>query len=77
MISLAGVRSVWQRHGLETFKKRLAALEQKVAAEGVLLTEAQLAALERQRHDEEATGEVEPEHAGGIWAPRTRSTWAP
>ena len=38
---------MWQRHGLETFKKRLAALEQKVAAEGVILTEAQLAALDR------------------------------
>ena len=64
LISPAGVRGVWQRHGLETFKKRLAALEQKVAAEGVILTEAQLAALDRQRHDEEAAGEIETEHPG-------------
>ena len=64
MISPAGVRGVWQRHGLETFKKRLAALEKQVAAEGLLLTDAQLAALERQRHDEEAAGELETEHPG-------------
>ena len=63
-ISPAGVRGVWQRHDLETFKKRLAALEKKVAEEGVILTEGQLAALERQRHDDEAVGEIETEHPG-------------
>ena len=63
-ISPAGVSGVWQRHGLETFKKRLVALERKVAEEGVILTEGQLAALERQRHDDEATGEIETEHPG-------------
>jgi hypothetical protein len=63
-ISPAGVRGVWQRHELETFKKRLVALERKVAEEGVILTEGQLAALERQRHDDEATGEIETEHPG-------------
>ena len=63
-ISPAGVRGVWLRHGLETFKKRLVALEKKVAKEGVILTEGQLAALERQRHDDEAVGEIETEHPG-------------
>ena len=63
-VSPSGVRSVWLRRDLESFKKRLAALEKHVAATGEVLTEAQVVALERKQDDDAAHGEIETAHPG-------------
>lgn len=63
-VSGSGVRSVWLRHNLENFKKRLKALEEKVQKDGIILSDAQVAALERKKEDDTACGEIETAHPG-------------
>lgn len=63
-VSGSGVRSIWLRNNLENFKKRLKALEDKFANEGLILNDAQVAALEKKKHDDEACGEIETAHPG-------------
>uniref|UniRef100_UPI001D13FB72 IS481 family transposase n=1 Tax=Xenorhabdus sp. BG5 TaxID=2782014 RepID=UPI001D13FB72 len=63
-VSGSGVRSIWQRHDLENFRKRLKALEKKVTTEGIILSEAQIAAREKKALDDEACGEIDTAHPG-------------
>ena len=64
ILSGGGVRSIWLRNDLENFKKRLRALEAKVANDGIVLNDVQLAALEKAKNKREATGEIETMHPG-------------
>src|SRR5512136_780473 len=70
-VSPGGVRSVWLRHDLETFQKRLKALEAKMAQENLILTEEQLRALEKAKDEKESHGEIESLHPGYLGAQET------
>jgi len=71
IVSSGGVRSIWLRNDLETLKKRLKALEARSAQEGILLTEGQIAALEKMKSQKEAHGEIETHHPGYLGAQDT------
>ena len=64
LVSPGGVRSIWLRNDLNNFKKRLQALEAKMAQDGGIYTEAQLQALEKKKQINEVLGEIETEHPG-------------
>ena len=71
-VSPTGVRSVWLRHDLQTFAKRLKALETKLAQEpGQVLTESQVRAMEKAKQEKEAHGEIETAHPGYLGAQDT------
>lgn len=71
IVSPGGVRSIWLRNNLETFKKRLKALEEKVAGENLILTESQLQAIEKAKDEKISHGEIETEHPGYLGAQDT------
>lgn len=70
-ISPSGVRCVWLRNQLGSFKDRLKALESKMAKGNLILTESQVQALERKKHDDEVAGEIETAHPGYLGAQDT------
>jgi transposase InsO family protein len=71
-VSPGGVRSIWLRHALSNFKLRLKALEKQLADnQSMVLTEAQVAALEKSKQEKEAHGEIETEHPGYLGAQDT------
>ena len=63
-VSGRGVRSIWLRHNLENFTQRLVALEAKVAKDSIILSDAQVVALERKQEEDVAHGEIETAHPG-------------
>lgn len=71
IVSPGGVRSIWLRHDLATFQKRLKALEAKVNQEGIILTDEQITALERAKAEKQAQGEIETHHPGYLGAQDT------
>ena len=58
------MKSIWLRHNLACSKDRLKALSDKVAEDDRILTESQVAAMERKKHDDDACGEIETQHPG-------------
>ena len=70
LISPGGVRSIWLRHDMETFQKRLKALSAKVEQEGIILDENQVAALEKAKEEKQAHGEIETYYPGFSTCPR-------
>jgi transposase InsO family protein len=71
-ISPTGVRSVWVRNDLQTFTRRLKALEARLEQnQGMVLTEQQVRAMEKAKQDKEAHGEIDTAHPGYLGAQDT------
>jgi hypothetical protein len=71
VISEGGVRSVWLRNNLATFKQRLKAVSDIAKQQGITLSDVQVAALERAKDEKVAHGEIETYHPGYLGAQDT------
>ena len=71
IISQGGVRSIWLRHDIATFQKRLKILSTKAEQEGIILSDTQIAALEQAKEEKVAHGEIETYHPGYLGAQDT------
>lgn len=58
IVLFCGVRSIWLRHDLYTFKLRLKTLDAQSAKEGIVLIESQLTALERAKEEKKIYGGI-------------------
>jgi hypothetical protein len=59
IVSSLGIQSIWLRHNLDSFNKRLTSLEAMVAKTGAVFTETQVRALEKKAQDDMAHGKIE------------------
>ena len=71
LVSPGGVRSIWLRNDLNNIKKRLSALEAKMAQDGILLTEAQLQVLEKRKATKEGIVKLRQDISGVVWSGAT------
>ena len=66
-----GVRSIWLRHDLATFPKRLKSLSAKAEKDGIILSDKQVVAFEQAKEDHVAHGEIETFHPSYLGAQDT------
>jgi len=66
LISPSGVRSIWAKHGLSQLEDRLKAMKNKVAEQGLTLSDAQAAALEKQQQHHDIGLEVAAAYPGHV-----------
>ena len=74
-VSGSSIRSIWLRHDLKNFNERLKALEDKLASEGIILTDSQITALEKKKSDDKACGEIETAHPDYLGSQDTFLSW--
>ena len=70
-VSPGGARSIWLRNDLETKVKRLKVLEDKVAQDGIVITEGQVTDLKAAKEEKRAHGQIETEQPGYLGSYRT------